>query len=195
MDGANLRHVLRSGFGFINVTRHEIALRLIELLNNNKEVFGANRRPIVQFAIESRRALQLKEQRRERIQAKQALLKNPTDKVLSFVTDNKSKRPERKLFDEKTNQTRLSELMKQKQKDAANAQNEEAAVANNTRGMSKGGKNVSREYGNGDANGGKRRQRPKTKSKGEIRDKLDRMIASTRNKAPMPSRKKQKWFE
>jgi len=67
------------GFGFINLSRHEIALRVIELLNNNKYVFGPNRRPIVQFSIENRQALQLKEQRRERIHAKQELLKKSNE--------------------------------------------------------------------------------------------------------------------
>jgi len=79
------------GFGFINLSRHEIALRVIELLNNNKYVFGPNRRPIVQFSVENRRALQLQDQRRERIHAKQELLKNPTNKILSFE-NNKNKK-------------------------------------------------------------------------------------------------------
>ena len=75
---------------------------MIELLNNNKYVFGPNRPPIIQFSIENRRALQLQEQRRERM---------------------------------------------------------------------------------------------KTKSKSEIRDDTDRMIAKSRNKTPLPQKTKKKWFE
>jgi hypothetical protein len=41
----------------------------------------------------------------------------------------------------------------------------------------------------------KKDKRPKTKSKTEIRDKIDRMIATTRNKPQLPQRTAKKWFE
>src|SRR5690348_11664120 len=105
--------LLPVGYGFINLSRHEIALRVIELLNNNKYVFGPNRRPIVQFSIENRRALQLKDQRYERIRAKQELLKNPTNKILAFENNKKKKRQELNLFEKTKNKIRLSEIIKQ----------------------------------------------------------------------------------
>ncbi|CAF1685073.1 unnamed protein product, partial [Adineta ricciae] len=103
------------GFGFVNITRHEFALRLIELLNNNKHVFGPNRRPIIQFSIENRRALQLQEQRRERLKAKQELLKNPTDKTISFESNRKKKEHSHLLEKTNINKVRLSDVIKQQQ--------------------------------------------------------------------------------
>ncbi len=84
-------------------------------MNNNQHVFGPNRRPIVQFSVESRRALQLQEQRRERIHAKQELIKNPTNKTLSFETNKKKKQKERNLYEPSNKKARLSEIIKQEE--------------------------------------------------------------------------------
>jgi len=112
------------GYGFINLSRHEIALRVIELLNNNKHVFGPNRRPIVQFSIENHRALQLKDQRLERIRAKQELLKNPTNKILAFESNKKKKRASN-LLEQTKNKIRLSEIIKQEEEEEESNDNKD----------------------------------------------------------------------
>ena len=169
----------------MNFSRHEIALRTIQLLNNNQYVFGPNRRPIIQFSVESRRALQLKEQRRERVHAKQELLKNPMNPILSFESNKKKKQQQRNTFDQSTKKIRLSEIIKQKGggEEEEEEQNDQGIMeTNNPRVKS----NIEKS---------KKKKRPKTKSKAEIRDKLDRMIAHTRNKPQLPQRTKKKWFE
>jgi len=153
-------------------------LRVIELLNNNKYVFGPNRRPIVQFAVENRQALQLQEQRRERIRAKQELLKNPTNKILAFESNKKKKQRESNLVEQTRNRIRLSEIIKHEVEDDHKDIKYEVNSMNNF--------NVETS---------KKKKRPKTKSKGEIRDKFDRMINNTRNKPQLPQRTEKKWFE
>ncbi len=179
------------GFGFINLSRHEIALRVIELLNNNKYVFGPNRRPIVQFSIENRHALQIKEQRRERLHAKQELLKNPMNKTLAFESNKKKKQRELNLLEQTKNKIRLSEIIKQQEEEEEEIKEESNDFQDNNENLmqeinSKNDSNIEKI---------KKKKRPKTKSKGEIRDKLDRMIDNFRNKPQLPQRTKKKWFE
>ncbi|XP_071943296.1 RNA-binding protein 28-like isoform X2 [Antedon mediterranea] len=54
------------GYGFVGVNNHENALKLLNHLNNNQEVFGPKKRPIVGFSLENRTALELKEKRRQK---------------------------------------------------------------------------------------------------------------------------------
>ncbi|CAF1164202.1 unnamed protein product [Rotaria sp. Silwood1] len=177
------------GYGFINVSRHEIALKIIELLNNNKYIFGSNRRPIVQFSIENRHALQLKEERRERLHAKQELLKNSIDKTLSFENNIKKKKKQRDLLEQQqqNKKIRLSEIIKQEiNEDLNNSLNDNEnsmEIHNELKFIN-------------NSNIKKKKKRSKTKSKSEIRDNLDRIIAAnTKNKLQLPQKTKKKWFE
>ena len=62
---ANEEGVGRSfGYAFVNYSKHEHALFALRTLNNNPEIFGAEKRPIVEFSLEDKRVLQIKEQRR-----------------------------------------------------------------------------------------------------------------------------------
>ncbi|XP_057878668.1 RNA-binding protein 28 [Melospiza georgiana] len=54
------------GFAFVEFGEHEEALGALRRLNNNPELFGAHKRPIVEFALEDRRKLRLREQRIQR---------------------------------------------------------------------------------------------------------------------------------
>ncbi|XP_066175055.1 RNA-binding protein 28 [Sylvia atricapilla] len=54
------------GFAFVEFGEHEEALAALRRLNNNPELFGAHKRPIVEFALEDRRKLRLREQRIQR---------------------------------------------------------------------------------------------------------------------------------
>ncbi|XP_062347479.1 RNA-binding protein 28 isoform X2 [Cinclus cinclus] len=58
------------GFAFVEFGEHEEALGALRRLNNNPELFGAHKRPIVEFALEDRRKLRLREQRIQRGLAK-----------------------------------------------------------------------------------------------------------------------------
>lgn len=54
------------GFGFAQFACHEDALDVLRATNNNPKIFGPDRRPIVEFAIENNLILQRLEQRRKK---------------------------------------------------------------------------------------------------------------------------------
>ncbi|XP_043980135.1 RNA-binding protein 28 [Gambusia affinis] len=54
------------GYGFVQFRDHEQALATLRYLNNNPDIFGPHKRPIVEFSLEDSRKLKLKEMRRQR---------------------------------------------------------------------------------------------------------------------------------
>ncbi|KAL8222608.1 UNVERIFIED_CONTAM: hypothetical protein K2H54_077614, partial [Gekko kuhli] len=54
------------GYAFVEFQEHEHALAALRRVNNNPEFFGDQKRPIVEFSLEDRRKLRLKEQRAQR---------------------------------------------------------------------------------------------------------------------------------
>ena len=54
------------GYGFIEFESHEHALTTLRATNNNPDVFGDAKRPIVEFSVENKVALEVQEKRRER---------------------------------------------------------------------------------------------------------------------------------
>lgn len=56
------------GFGFITFTEHHHALKALRNLNNNPSIFTPQKRPIVEFSIEDRKALNIKQRRLENSQ-------------------------------------------------------------------------------------------------------------------------------
>uniref|UniRef100_A0A8C6WHD1 RNA-binding protein 28 n=1 Tax=Neogobius melanostomus TaxID=47308 RepID=A0A8C6WHD1_9GOBI len=58
------------GYGFVQFGEHEHALSTLRRLNNNPDIFGPNKRPIVEFSLEDSRKLQIKELRKQRSQVR-----------------------------------------------------------------------------------------------------------------------------
>ncbi|XP_049630327.1 RNA-binding protein 28 [Suncus etruscus] len=54
------------GYAFAEFQEHEHALRALRHINNNPEIFGPQKRPIVEFSLEDRRKLKIKELRIQR---------------------------------------------------------------------------------------------------------------------------------
>ncbi|CAM5086501.1 unnamed protein product [Eretmochelys imbricata] len=54
------------GYAFVEFEKHEHALAALRHANNNPHLFGPHKRPIVEFSLEDRRKLKLKEQRAQR---------------------------------------------------------------------------------------------------------------------------------
>uniref|UniRef100_A0A8C4XW39 RNA binding motif protein 28 n=1 Tax=Gopherus evgoodei TaxID=1825980 RepID=A0A8C4XW39_9SAUR len=54
------------GYAFVEFEKHEHALAALRHTNNNPQLFGPHKRPIVEFSLEDRRKLELKEQRAQR---------------------------------------------------------------------------------------------------------------------------------
>ncbi|KAL6045912.1 hypothetical protein STEG23_018410, partial [Scotinomys teguina] len=60
------------GYAFAEFQKHEHALRALRHINNNPEIFGSEKRPIVEFSLEDRRKLKVKELRIQRSLQKMA---------------------------------------------------------------------------------------------------------------------------
>uniref|UniRef100_A0A665V2K6 RNA-binding protein 28 n=1 Tax=Echeneis naucrates TaxID=173247 RepID=A0A665V2K6_ECHNA len=58
------------GYGFIQFREHEHALSTLRHLNNNPDIFGSHKRPIVEFSLEDSRKLKIKEMRQQRNKVK-----------------------------------------------------------------------------------------------------------------------------
>ncbi|XP_060779605.1 RNA-binding protein 28 [Neoarius graeffei] len=54
------------GYGFVEFQEHEHALQALRHLNNNPDIFTANKRPIVEFSLEDGRKLKLKAMREQK---------------------------------------------------------------------------------------------------------------------------------
>ncbi|XP_067915483.1 RNA-binding protein 28 isoform X2 [Heterodontus francisci] len=54
------------GYGFIEFTEHSHSLTALRFLNNNPDIFGPEKRPIMEFSLEDRRKLKVKEMRVQR---------------------------------------------------------------------------------------------------------------------------------
>nr|XP_020508551.1 RNA-binding protein 28 isoform X1 [Labrus bergylta] len=54
------------GYGFVQFDEHEHALSTLRYLNNNPDIFGPNKRPIVEFSLEDSRKLKIKELQKQK---------------------------------------------------------------------------------------------------------------------------------
>ncbi|KAK2842181.1 hypothetical protein Q5P01_012381 [Channa striata] len=54
------------GYGFVQFHEHHHALATLRYLNNNPDVFGPHKRPIVEFSLEDSRKLKIKEMRQQK---------------------------------------------------------------------------------------------------------------------------------
>ncbi|XP_065897360.1 RNA-binding protein 28-like [Dysidea avara] len=66
-DRINSQGIGRSmGYGFVEFTTHEAALAVVRAVSNNPSVFGPHKIPIVEFAMENARAINLRKERLKR---------------------------------------------------------------------------------------------------------------------------------
>ncbi|KAE8296377.1 RNA-binding protein 28 RNA-binding motif protein 28 [Larimichthys crocea] len=54
------------GYGFVQFVEHEHALSALRYLNNNPNIFGSHKRPIVEFSLEDSKKLKIKQMRQEK---------------------------------------------------------------------------------------------------------------------------------
>lgn len=95
------------GYAFAEFQKHEHALRALRHFNNNPEIFGSQKRPIVEFSLEDRRKLKVKELRIQRSLQKmeskpvtskpqkeqKEVGKDKQQKVVQSATQDQSKAP------------------------------------------------------------------------------------------------------
>merc|ERR1711992_465527 len=76
------------GFGFISFADHEDALVALRNTNNNPTIFTNDRRPIVEFSIENRKALLARQKRMEKSKEKNPNFKTKKGDNSKLVTIN-----------------------------------------------------------------------------------------------------------
>lgn len=118
VDGSGKSRSL--GFGFVEFLNHIEALTALRSTNNNPEIFGPNRRPIVEFSIENSLALKAKQQRQQRSQSKQHQAGDEEEKPMT----NKERRLERnKRMREKRKEKKLRRNAKKEENNNVLSQN------------------------------------------------------------------------
>ncbi|XP_061195663.1 RNA-binding protein 28-like [Saccostrea echinata] len=86
------------GYAFVNFTCHQHALNALRNTNNNADLFGENKRLIVEFSLENKAALQAKEKRMERQKGRlEALKKAKSKDSLNETTEEKKSKKNQKV--------------------------------------------------------------------------------------------------
>lgn len=78
-------------YGFVSFAVGEDALRCLRSMNNNPAVFGKNSRPMVEFAIENKKALNARAKRMEKSRTSNPLYKKKDDTETKDKSKGKSK--------------------------------------------------------------------------------------------------------
>ena len=98
------------GFGFVSFSQHEDALLALRNVNNNPNIFSNDRRPIVEFSIENRKALLARQKRLEKSKEKNPNFQAKKGESQKLVTLNN----QRDATAEKTKFSGLTSDPKQK---------------------------------------------------------------------------------
>ena len=59
------------GYGFVEFANHNDALAALRATNNNPDIFGADRRPIVEFSLENSLVVKVKQRRLDKARQRQ----------------------------------------------------------------------------------------------------------------------------
>merc|ERR1719438_207543 len=82
---------ISKGFGFVGFSEHEDALLALRNTNNNPTIFTNDRRPIVEFSIENRKALLARQKRLEKSKEKNPNMKDKKGDNKKLETVNKNR--------------------------------------------------------------------------------------------------------
>ena len=71
---------LSMGYGFVEFTNHNDALAVLRATNKNPDIFGADRRPIVEFSLENSLVVKVKQRRLDKARQRQQPGRTAQDK-------------------------------------------------------------------------------------------------------------------
>ena len=104
---------LRSmGFGFVDVNTHENALKLLRETNNNPEIFGENRRPIVEFSVENTKALKILDLKKQKIEEMKAAREQGETEGMTEEQKENFDANKHRSYKEKANEKRLKRRLR-----------------------------------------------------------------------------------
>ncbi|KAL8620920.1 hypothetical protein ACOMHN_044067 [Nucella lapillus] len=174
------------GYAFVNFSTHEHALKALHALNNST-VFGDQRRPIVEFSLENKKALEAKQKRLEKSKVQAA-------KKQQEGESNSNKRNKPKLQADKT-QDRIAKAMHpgapkgMPKRFGPKIRHKKRQQQQQQQQQQQGKKQKKKQQGlNRPNQQPKPRVMGKKKKKTEVRDNVDRMINKHQGK-------KSRWFE
>eukprot|EP00440_Ansanella_granifera_P042303 gb/GFBE01045863.1/.p1 GENE.gb/GFBE01045863.1/~~gb/GFBE01045863.1/.p1 ORF type:complete len:885 (+),score=280.28 gb/GFBE01045863.1/:1-2655(+) len=108
------------GFGFIAFKDHASAMKTLQFLNDNPRVFGGNRRPIVEFAVEDKRKLRMQEELlqkfKKKLGAKEAKGEAGAEIAEGAAAKKKRKKRSAKTADGEEASKKLSRGQRQREK-------------------------------------------------------------------------------
>ena len=85
------------GYAFVNCESDDIALSVLRTFNNNPSAFLQDKRPVVEFCCENRKAINAQNKRQERFKNRQAIEGVKDEKDKKDKNNNKSKNSDKKL--------------------------------------------------------------------------------------------------
>ncbi|EDO29400.1 predicted protein [Nematostella vectensis] len=135
------------GFAFIEFTNHKEALAALRATNNNPELFGPDRRPIVEFSIENSVALKAKQQRQQRNKQKHKQMESQSGQDLQTNKEKRLKKRERRIQKRKEKQLRRKDQTKNGREDktGSNASETASAIGDGVKGEQKSKKDLSKK--------------------------------------------------
>ena len=101
------------GYGFVEFKNHKDALATLRATNNNPDIFGADRRPIVEFSLENSVVIHTKERRSEKAHQRQRHSEGEHAHDVKPMT-NKERRLERNQIRREKRQRKREERKKRK---------------------------------------------------------------------------------
>ncbi|EDO39223.1 predicted protein, partial [Nematostella vectensis] len=135
------------GFAFVEFTNHKEALAALRATNNNPELFGPDRRPIVEFSIENSVALKAKQQRQQRNKQKHKQMESQSGQDLQTNKEKRLKKRERRIQKRKEKQLRRKDQTKNGRDDktGSNASETASAIGDGVKGEQKSKKDLSKK--------------------------------------------------
>lgn len=121
------------GFGFVDVSCHENALKLLRAVNNNPDIFGENRRPIVEFSVENQKALKILDLKKQKIEQLQTDREQGEKEGMDEQQKEDFDTSKHRSYKEKANEKRLKRRLRyQKKRQEKRAAKDEAGEGSET---------------------------------------------------------------